>query len=554
MLVSLTIRNFALVDRAEVEFGPGLNVITGETGAGKSILIGAFGLLLGNRADKGAIRTGESSASVEAVLHLQDTETMDRLLEEHGVSPCEEGQLILRRVVRASGASQHIVNDGTVPLQVMKEIGTLLVDLHGPHDHQSLFDPKFQLDLLDAYGRHPDELQSYADAYRALRDLQRRREALEGPQEGVAEQIDLLSYRIGELEEANLDAGEEAAVLKEHQTQANAQEIRRLGGEIAAALMESEGAAFDALAVAQRALDELTRLMPDTEEWKQEAESAAIQIQELYRTIQAAMDGIEGDPARLEWLDDRLATYQKMKRKYGPTVDDALARLEQSKEQLQDLSSRESRLAEIDVEIAAAQRQVNAEGKALRKKRTAAAKKLAKAVTAEIQSLGFEQGEFSVEVRETEPDASGMEDVEFGFAPNVGETMRPLRAIASSGEISRVMLATKGVLAELDRIPVLIFDEIAANIGGEMGTVVGRKLAHLSDSHQVLCITHLPQVAVFGSTHFEVSKTVRDERTYTEVTLLGSDERVEEIARMLGGKEQTSVTMDHAREMLRGMQ
>jgi len=554
MLVSLSIRNFALVERTTVEFGPGLNVITGETGAGKSILIGALGLLLGNRADKSAIRSGEDSCFAEAVFDLGDPAPMNGLLEEHGVPACEGGQLILRRVVRASGTTQNVINDHSVTLQLMKEVGTLLVDLHGPHDHQSLFDPDFQLEILDAYGRHEKELAAYSAAYEAMSDLRRRRKALEEPDETVAEQIDLLTYRIRELEEASLDVTEEAEIEREHRTLANAQEIRSLGAEIGDALMDSEAAAVDSVARARRALEELVRLMPETASWLEEAESAAVQIQELYRSVQATLDAIDVEPTRLQFLDDRLATYQKMKRKYGPTVEEALGVLSSSKERLSDLSSREERIQELDHAMEETSGKVQSAGAGLRKKRNAAAKKLAKAVTGELRSLGFERGAFAVNIEGSgEARPSGLDDVEFGFAPNVGEAMRPLRTIASSGEISRVMLATKGVLAELDRIPVLIFDEIDANIGGEMGTVVGRKLARLGENHQVLCITHLPQVAVFGSAHLAVQKEVRQNRTFTGVNILEVDERVDEIARMLGGKDQTGVTVDHARAMLKSV-
>ena len=554
MLVSLSIRNFALVERATVEFGPGLNVITGETGAGKSILVGALGLLLGNRADKNAIRSGEDSCFAEAVFDLRNTAGVDALFEEHGVPACESGQLILRRVIRASGSTQNVINDHSVTLQLMKSVGTLLVDLHGPHDHQSLFDPDFQLDILDAYGRHEKELGDYRAAYDAMTDLRRRRNALEEPDDTVAEQIDLLTYRVRELEDAGLDVSEEAEVEREHRTLANAQEIRSLGAEIGEALVDSEVAAIDSLARARRALDDLVRLMPDTESWLQEAESAAVQIQELNRSVQATLDAIDVEPTRLQFLDERLSTYQKLKRKYGPTVEDALTVLASSKERLSDLSSREERIEELDRAMEEANDAVQSAGAGLRKKRKSAAKKLAKAVTGELRSLGFERGAFAVHV-EGAADArpTGLDDVEFGFAPNVGEAMRPLRTIASSGEISRVMLATKGVLAELDRIPVLIFDEIDANIGGEMGTVVGRKLARLGENHQVLCITHLPQVAVFGSAHLAVQKEVRQNRTFTGVNILEVDERVDEIARMLGGKDQTGVTIDHARAMLKSV-
>ena len=550
MLTALTVRNLALVDRAEVEFGPGLNVITGETGAGKSILIGALGLVLGDRADKSMIRTGESQCSAQAAFQLREEALIHALLEELGIDPCEDGQLVLRRVVKAAGGGQNAVNDCAVTLQAMKSVGRLLVDMHGPHDHQSLFDTDFQLELLDAFGRHPKERTAYHQSYRELRRLERQREDLEGPAEGLAEQIDLLTYRVRELEEAALDPEEEEALWSEQRILGNAQEILSLGQAISQALVEADGSAFDVLAGVQRALDELARLLPDAESWRDEARAAATLVQELHRGLSGSMAGIEGDAGRLAWLDRRLAVYQSMKRKYAPSVQSCLETLATSRARLSDLASREDRLAELRRRIEMAEADVRRRGAVLSRKRRAAARKLSDRVTDEIRKLGFERGAFEVGVQDGDVRPSGLDETEFGFAPNVGETMRPLRTIASSGEISRVMLATKGVLAAQDRIPVLVFDEIDANVGGEMATVVGQALSDLARSRQILCITHLPQVAVFGASHLAVAKAVENERTFARVRELVGDERVEEVARMLGGRESTRVTMQHARELI----
>ena len=345
--------------------------------------------------------------------------------------------------------------------------------------------------------------------------------------------------------------GEEESVLQEHAIVSNSQRVLELGGAVTAALLDGEGAAFDSLAAAQHSLEELARIMPEAEEWRAGARNAAAQIQELAASIASRLDKIEGDPARLEWLDQRVAIYQKLKKKYGPTVADVLATLEKSKTRLRDLETRGEQLAALEKEIAAVETELRKLGKKLREKRNEVAAKLAKAITRELKELGFAHGRFDVALREQEPQASGMDEIEFGFAPNAGEGMKPLRDIASSGEISRVMLATKAVLAGHDKIPVLIFDEIDANVGGEIGLAVGEKLAELGESHQVICITHLPQVAAKGETHFAVTKSLRDKRTITEVQLLDDESRVEEIARMLGGRDLTKVTLQHAREMLR---
>ena len=550
MLVSLRIKNLALVENLRLDFEPGLNVITGETGAGKSILMGALSLLLGDRAEKKWIRAGADACGAEAVFHLKKTADLDALLDHYGIAPCEDHQLIVRRIVKAAGTSQNLVNDTPVTLQALKAVGERLVDMHGPYDHQSLLSPLFQLDVLDAFGDLDAERRGYTERYGELQALDAQRGELQGGDQDVEAQIDILSFRVKELEEAAPVEGEDEAVAREHQVASHAQRILELGQGAVAALQEGEGSAFDQLAVIQRNLEELARLMPEAEEWKKEARAVAVQVQGLASAMTSALDHVEADPARLAWLEQRLATYQKLKRKYGATVPEILQNLRDAKTRLKLLQTRGERLAEIEKKMAAARERMLEAGRALGRKRRAAAAKLAKAVTSELRELGFAHGAFAVDVTEGEPTPTGLDTVSFGFAPNVGEAMKPLRDIASSGEISRVMLATKAVLAGHDRIPVLVFDEVDANVGGEMGHAIGRKLRELARSHQVVCITHLPQVACQGAVHFAVTKKVHDARTFTEVGKLAEPARVEEIARMLGGRDLTKVTLQHAREML----
>ncbi|HOW96303.1 MAG TPA: DNA repair protein RecN [Kiritimatiellia bacterium] len=549
MLTTLRVKNLALVENVRVEFQPGLNVITGETGAGKSILIGALNLLLGERADHDLIRAGEDACGAEACFRLADASAVDEALESFGLEPCADGQLIVRRIIRASGASQAAINDSPVTLPVLKKVGELLVDMHGPHDHQSLLSPEFQTDLLDAFGHCWDLRAAYEEIHAQLQGLEERVRQIE--QNGAtAEQIDLLTYRITEIEQAAPVDGEEDKVIEEHRLQGSAQQVLELGGAALNALQDGEGAAFDALAAAQKALDGLSRLAPRAADWRQETGALAGRLQELAADLRRFLEGIEADPARLAWLDERLATYQRLKRKYAPTVTEILQVLERDRGRLHDLKTRGEQLAALGKEIEQARTKRDRAGAALRARRREHAGRLAEAVTRELRALGFSHGAFSVEVREGQPRLSGMDDVDFGFAPNAGEPMRLLRAIASSGEISRVMLATKAVLAAHDRIPVMVFDEIDANVGGEMGSAVGRKLAEVARRHQVLCITHLPQVAACGAAHLAVSKSVRDGRTVTDVRRLDARERVDEVARMLGGRDLTSVTLKHARELL----
>jgi DNA repair protein RecN (Recombination protein N) len=550
MLRHFRVQNLAIVEDARVSFGEGLNVITGETGAGKSILIGALDLILGGRADKSLIRTGASDAGVEAVFELQDPREINALLEEAGLPACEEGALILRRSLSATGGGRCLLNDAPTTLQTLRKVGNRLVDIHGPNDHQSLLDPSFQLDLLDAFGRSQAQREACDTAYRALRDLEQQRAALSGDTTDVAAETERLRYIADEIATARLTEADEEDLVGEHAAAANADAILQIGGALAAALTEEDGSAFDLLASAQQRFAELARLLPEAEAWRRDAQAAAVQIQELSRSIGDRLRRIESDSGRLQELEARMALVQKLKRKYGPTIADVLAALDRHQTRLRDLESRGERLAALDQEIAAARRVLATKASALTAVRTTASGALAKAITRELRDLGFAKAGFGVDLSPCEPRATGADEASFGFAPNPGEAMRPLREIASSGEIARVMLAVKAVLAKHDRIPVLVFDEIDANIGGEVGRAVGQKLRTVAATHQVLCITHLPQVAVFGNQHFVVGKEVKAGRTFAQIETVSEDDRAEEIARMLGGRDLTSVTLHHAREML----
>ena len=548
MLRNLKIKNLALVDDVQVGFNGALNVITGETGAGKSLLIGALRLLLGERADKSMIRTGETSCSVQAEFGLDDSSNVDAILTEIGLEPCGGGLLIIRRVITET-SNKTMVNDESVTLSVLKRLGNVLVDMHGPYDHQSLLDPATQLAILDAFGQLDEAKAVYQTEYRNYLDLQKKIDSLNSDNEEEMErQIEFLAYRVAEIEASNLSAEEDEEVEEEHSIIANSQQVIELANGVVNALTEGEGCAFDALVAAQQCLSQLTKHLPEAQEWHREIETAVTSVQEVVRSIETAAAGIDASPERMQWLDDRLTTYQSLKRKYGSTVEEILQNGEAWKQQLADLRGRDKKRAELQSGQDLIFKAVEKAGLALRSLRENIADHLSECITKELVDIGFEHGFFDVQIRPCEPGPFGMDEIDFGFAPNPGEEMRPLRKIASSGEISRVMLATKAVLARHDQIPVLVFDEIDANIGGEIGGAVGRKLAQVAECHQLICITHLPQVAACGTTHLAVSKSVQDGRTYTEVRLLDAASRPGEIARMLGGG--TEVSLQHAHEML----
>jgi DNA repair protein RecN (Recombination protein N) len=551
MLVDLAIDDLVLISEARLSFVPGLNVITGETGAGKSVIVGALNLVLGERADKTLIRTGADQCAVEAVVQLGADSDVHGLLDELGIAPCEDGQLIVRRQFNAAGTGKCFVNDTPATVQALKRMGDLLVDMHGPHDHQSLLSREFQLDLLDASGRLEKPRTAYEHAYRRWLDLQQQRDALNNETGNPAQQIDFLKFQIKEIEDADLEGVDETELVQEHTRVANAQRILELAGAVQGALNEDDASAFSALTAAQKHLSELARIVPEAEPWRTEAASIASQAQELAHAVVGFAGKIDADPQRLQWLEERMATIHRLKRKYGGSLAEILQFLENARQQLRDLETRGERAEKLEAEIKAARAEIDKCGRDLAKQRRAAAKKLAAAITEELRDLGFAHGAFDVGLSTLdEPGPRGLDGIEFSFAPNAGEEPRPLRMIASSGEISRVMLAVKTVLAAHDRVPVLVFDEVDANVGGEMGNAIGEKLRAVAKARQVICITHLPQVAARGKRHHVVSKALRNGRTLASIEPVTEKSRVEELARMLGGKELTSVTTRHAKEML----
>lgn len=555
MIEKLTVKDLAVVECAEITFGAGLNVVTGETGAGKSVLIGAIDLLCGGRADHTIVRHGAQQSSVMAEISLsrETNAILAPILEEAGIDPCEGGMLILRRTVPVAGSGRCLVNNCPATVQTLRRLGELLVDLHGPHDNQSLFNPLFQLDALDSFGHCHPRRESFAVIWRERRSLLQKRTELSGDSDSVARELDLLKYQIKEISEAELSPDTDGeALVSEHAETAHAGSLLELGSSVTQMITEGEASAVDVLASVIRSLEEMQRHgSAEAPGWVEEARSASIQLHELAQAISANLSRIDASPERMQWLEARMTLVEKLKRKYGRTIDEILAFFEKAKTRAGDLESRGEQIAAVDVKLAEADQRLGAAAKVLSDARANASGKLAEAVSHQLADLGLPHAAFRVDIAPAVSDReNGRDAVEFGFAPNPGEIMRPLRSIASSGEISRVMLALKTVLAEHDKIPILVFDEIDANIGGEIANNVGAKLAAVGRIHQVVCITHLPQVAAWGRCHFAVTKQIEDGRTQTHIRPVAEDDRVDEIARMLGGVGLTSVTREHARELL----
>jgi len=549
MLASLQVHNLAIVENAAFSPGPGLTVITGETGAGKSILIGALHLLLGERADKTLIRTGANEACVSAVFTLPEKSPLHALLAESGLPPCEDSQLIIRRAITPS-ASRCQINDAPVTLATLKSITSRLVDLHGPGDQQSLMEPQFQLELLDAFGRHAAPRENCLAAWKELRQHQDAREKLLASSRNIELETDQLKFILSDIASANL-ADDDENIVQQHAESANAQHILATAETLLQHLADADDSAFSQLASAQNLLTELARVLPEAEDWKTELQQASLTIRENAAAIAARIADIDADPQRLEALEARMAVIQRLKRKYGPDIQSILQKQTDTQARLAQLENIEVEVEKVDALISAAQARFAQHAQTLHNERVKTAKRLATAITRELHDLGFLKAEFSVALHPVPPRADGADNVEFQFAPNPGEAIRPLSAIASSGEIARVMLAAKAILAQHDHIPTLVFDEIDANIGGEVGHQVGKKLALVAAARQVLCITHLPQVAACGNDHFVVEKHVKSGRTTTAIEPLTGEPRAQEIARMLGGASLSPVVLDHARTLLR---
>ncbi len=533
--------------------GPGLVAITGETGAGKSLLIGALQLLLGERADKSLIRSGADGCVVEAMFEVGAGEAVDLWLGEQGVEPCQDGALLLKRTLSAAGAGRQFINGSPCTLATLKALGDRLVDLHGPHDHQSLFSREAQTAVLDAYAGAENVAAEFAANHREVVRLRSEADDCRRQEADAALRRELLEHTAKEITAAELTAGEEEGVMARLRAAGHGQRLLELSAQLLSALgAEGEGGARTGWAEAVRAVREMARLDPAAGPLHEAVEAAAEKLAEIEGEARRYAEGIEADPATLQELEARADLLQSLKRKYGGTLEEVMARGEQAAQDLQEIETRGERLAIMEKQQAAAKAKAAKLAAKLSALRAKAAPALAKAVTAELHGLGLPRAGLTVRLETLpEPRSGGVELVEIEFAPNPGEQSKPLRAIASSGEISRVMLALKSVLAGRDGVPLLVFDEIDANVGGEVAVQVGRKMHGLSASHQVLCITHLPQVAAAADRQFAVSKEFDGQRTTTAVRELDGQSRVAELARMLGGQDSDSA-LAHARSLLGG--
>ncbi|MEO8439338.1 MAG: DNA repair protein RecN [Spartobacteria bacterium] len=550
MLLSLLrIKNLALVEDLEWELTAGFTAITGETGAGKSIIIGALKLLLGERADKSLIRTGAEACTVEAVFSGADFAELNARLTEAGVEPCE-GELLVKRNFSLGGSSRHFVNGSPATLGLLKAIGDELVDLHGPHDHQSLLAPDRQLALLDGFAQADGLRREYEQAFRHWQALIAEEQHLSSAEAVREQELDLLRHQVQEISAAALEPNEEEEIHGRYRRASNSRRLLELATAISRQLSEVEHSILDQLAETQRLLHELEKIDPGLSEiWSAHA-AAVVELTEVARTLDRYAEKLDLDPEQLAQLEQRVNLHETLKRKYGGSLPEVIAFGEKAAERMRRMEGREAELERVGREIAQAQKKVAQAGATLRKTRQAAAPKLARNIRQQLTDLGFRQSEFEARLSPNdELRLSGTESVELLFSPNPGEPLKPLRTVASSGEISRVMLAIKSALALQDAIPLLVFDEIDANVGGEIAHAVGAKMRGLAERHQVLCITHLPQVAAAAATQFVVTKEVTGGRTFSRLQAVRGKDRQAEIARMLGGQSESALR--HAASLLR---
>jgi DNA repair protein RecN (Recombination protein N) len=535
----LSVTNLAVIDRLELEFAPGFNVLTGETGAGKSILVGAVGLLVGGRASADLVRTGEETAAVQAVFEKPDG-----------------GEVIVRREVSSQGRSRAFVDGALVTSMALRDAAGGLVDLHGQHEHQVLLDPAAHLDLLDEFAGLTPAREDVAVAFRAWQQIRDERARLAAAEQQKATRAEFLAFQLSEIDKAAPQADEDQALATTRQVLANADRLQRLCGEAYTALYEGDEAALPALGTVWKRVGELAAVDAKFTPYVEARDAVKSQLEDLAYFLRAYAQNIDASPARLQEIEDRLALLERLKKKHGPSLADVIAKAADLRRELHDIAHATERAAELDAAFAVAAAAYQRVAGDLSARRRAAAREFSKALEKALADLAMAKTRCDVRFAEHGGggDAAwserGLDEAEFYMSPNPGEDVKPLARIASGGELSRIMLALKTLASTDAPGKTLIFDEVDAGIGGAVADVVGARLRLLGERFQVLCITHLPQIAAYGATHYRIAKSVKGGRTSTDVTRLDGVERETEIARMMGGADVSAAVLTGAREMI----
>ena len=559
MLTELTIKDFAIIDQLTLRFAKGFNILTGETGAGKSIILDAIPLLLGSRADNSVVRSGAKLALIEGLFELEPgplRERINAILEREGLEGDSPDLLVLAREIRRGGRSLCRINGRAATANLLREIGEGLVDIHGQSEHLSLLKPASHLNLLDRYGGLVEQRRAFSMLVEEIEKVRAELNRLLSDEEALRQRAEMLTYQAEEIEAASLKPGEDEALQDEARRLANAEQLAELAGEAYRALnVAEEGfSANDLLSEAATALARLARIDPTASDLASLAESLSIQAEELSRSLADYQETVEFDPERLQRVELRLDLINSLKRKYGcESIEALLESAQEARRELEAIEGSSERIEFLQAEEARLLTEIGQQGAALSRARLEAADRLSRATEAELADLRMEGARFAVSIEQVDDPSgalvgdyrvafnrSGIDQVEFLIAPNPGEPLKPIARIASGGETSRIMLALKTVLSRADQTPILIFDEIDAGIGGRIGAAIGHKLWSLSANHQVLVVTHLPQLAGFGDAHFKVEKQVVGGRTVVRVQQLEGEARIEELSAMLGAEAESA--------------
>ena len=550
MLTELRIRNFAIIESVTLPLGEGFNVLSGETGAGKSIIVGALGLLLGERASADLIRSGAEKATVEGVFDVGSVRGIAKLADEKGIE-VEDDTLVLKREIATGGRGRAWINGAPVTATVLAEIGRQLVNLHGQHDAQTLLDGESQRRILDAFGGAETQADQVRRIYTELSGVRREITTLTARRAEAEKRADYLRHVAKEIEDARLSPGEDTNLEDEARVLEHADELRTLASTLNDLLSGEEASVLGQLGAAQRPLTSIERIDPAGARMQELFDAGFYALQELARSVEDYASSVDLDPSRLEEVRQRRDRLFGLLKKYGPTLDNVIEAGRSARAELDLIDTAQFDLANLTAREADARRRLSADAEKLSDMRISAGKKLAKSVDALLPQLGMPDGKFTVAlVARDEPTAEGAEDVEFRVALNVGHEDRPLARVASGGELSRVMLALKTILARVDQVPTLIFDEVDAGIGGRVGLQVGDTLRRVAKEHQVFAISHLPQIAARAHHHIVVAKGAKGGVTTADISVLEGTSRVNEIARMLGGDPESKVSRAHAKELL----
>ncbi|MBZ0108782.1 MAG: DNA repair protein RecN [Candidatus Scalindua rubra] len=561
MLNELSISNFALIDEITIKFDEGLNIFTGTTGVGKSLILGALNFLLGSRATNDIVGTGKKDVSVSGLFFIKSVR-IRKCIKEH-IDEIDDGEeeIILQRNLDQKGRNRCKLNNQPITVSLLKEIGDILVNIHGQHEHESLTNPLQQLSILDSFGKLDDLRTEYSEIYCKTLEKEKLLCSLNDRHGERKKQIDLYNYEINEIESCRLQPKEDERLEAERYILANSEKIQNALSLCSNNLYESDNSIIVGLKEISNELSKIMNVDKSFENTLEVCNQTIYQLEDIASTLRNDVEKYDYDPGQLELIEERVEIIRSLKRKYGNSIEDILSHCEITKVKLEQLLKENEDVEIVETELKQLKKAVVNTGKKLTQYRKKAGKKLSALIKKELMDLGFANGRFNIGVSTSgnadsgqsqleNANCSGFDSVEFMFSSNPGEELKPLRKIASGGEISRIMLALKRHLALADQTPVLVFDEIDANIGGRMGRVIGEKLKLVAQSHQVICITHLPQIASYAEQHFKVDKTVKNNKTFVAIDLLSTKDRLEEIAEMIRGAEKTEVTRKQAKEML----